>query len=161
MAHEMYPGLGDPNVAINKGDKGKKGPQGLKGEQGERGNDFEGPASLYNIQGSPSSMLDYSYSENKSTNGVTHYILETKIKCGLFSLVHVVVFCRRTYDTNLINKNNFFTLANPPQKDLSFISGNNSVIKISTSGVCSYECGTPTGEPDYGVTHSFDYYKRD
>ena len=158
----MYPGLGDPNVAAIKGDKGKKGLQGEHGEKGKRGDDFEGPASLYNVQGSPSSMLDYRYSENKSTNGVTHYILETKIKCGLISLVHVVVICRRTYNSNLTNKNNFFTLANPPQKDLSFIgSNNNSVIRISASGVCSYECLTPTGEQDYGVTHSFNYYKRD
>lgn len=162
MAYEMYPGLGDPNVAAIKGDKGKKGLQGEHGEKGERGDDFEGPASLYNVQGSPSSMLDYRYSENKSTNGVTHYILETKIKCGLISLVHVVVICRRTYNSNLTNKNNFFTLANPPQKDLSFTgSNNNSVIRISASGVCSYECLTPTGKQDYGVTHSFNYYTRD
>ena len=162
MAYEMYPGLGDHNVAAIKGDKGKKGLQGEHGEKGERGGDFEGPASLYNVQGSPSSMLDYRYSENKSTNGVTHYILETKIKCGLISLVHVVVICRRTYNSNLTNKNNFFTLANPPQKDLSFTgSNNNSVIRISASGVCSYECLTPTGGQDYGVTHSFNYYTRD
>lgn len=162
MAYEMYPGLGDPNVAAIKGDKGKKGLQGEHGEKGERGDDFEGPASLYNVQGSPSSMLDYRYSENKSTNGVTHYILETKIKCGLISLVHVVVICRRTYNSNLTNKNNFFTLANPPQKNLSFTgSNNNSVIRISASGVCSYECLTPTGKQDYGVTHSFNYYTRD
>ena len=161
MAYEIYPGLGDPNIAPLKGDKGRKGLQGEQGEKGERGDDFEGPASLYNVQGSPSNMFDYRYSKNKSTNGVTHYILETKVKCGLFSIVHVVVICRRTYNSNLTNKNNFFTLANPPKKDLSFTSSNNSVIRISASGVCSYECLTPIGEQDYGVTHSFNYYTRD
>ena len=158
MSYEMYPGLGDPNIAINKGDTGDTGITGYSGPTGERGDDFNGSATLYNVTGSPSGMLDYRHSDSASKNNIVYYVLETSIKCGILSLVSVTILCRRDINIANIVDPSFFNLKNKPNAQIYYTDVNGRTIVIQPDGLCQYICNVPTPSMDTGIAHSFSYY---